>query len=77
MDPNQSSPTTPITPVSPLTELPHGPEKLLPAPHKSSWGAWFGILIILIVLTIGALYFWGEKLTEEDAAAGITTEVQL
>ncbi len=63
MDFNQSSPTAP---VSPLPELPHGPEKLLPAPHTSSWGAWFGIIIILIVLLIGALYFWGAKLTRDD-----------
>lgn len=53
------------TPTTP--ELPTQPEKLLPSPHHTSWGAVFGIIIILIVLVIGALYFWSVKLAEQDA----------
>lgn len=72
MEPNQTprspqQPKAPIaTPITRATELPHGPEKLLTAPHQTSWGAALGIVIILILLVIGALYFWGAKLTRDD-----------
>ena len=47
--------------------LPTPPERLLTAPPRTSWGALIGISIILAVLVIGALYFWGAKLAERDA----------
>lgn len=76
---------TPAAPVSPaftpapsvlssIPELPHAPEKLLPAGHKTSWGALIGIVIILIVLVVGALYFWGAKLAEQEGMTLITEE---
>lgn len=34
--------------------------------HKTSWGAALGIVIIILVLIVGALYFWGAKLVEEQ-----------
>ncbi len=57
--------TPPQPPATP--ELPKQPEKLLPAPHHTSWGAVLGIIIILLVLIVGALYFWGTELAEQDA----------
>ncbi len=63
MDANQTITTPPK--LSETPELPHGPEKLLPAPtYRGSLGAAFGIVVILIIVIIGALYFWGAKLTE-------------
>lgn len=78
MDLNQTQPTlqpkTPIANTVPKTpELPKSPEKLLTAPHHTSWGAALGIVIILILLVVGALYFWGAKLTREDAASALPT----
>ena len=69
--PTQPAPQTPPAPQPAANlstpELPHGPEKLLEPPHKnSSWGAVIGIVIILLVLIVGALYFWGAKLAEEE-----------
>ena len=55
--------------LSETPELPHGPEKLLPPPHKTSYGALAGITIIIIVLVIGALYVWSTRLTEVDQPA--------
>lgn len=78
MDLNQaqstSLPKAPITnPVPKTPELPKNPEKLLTAPHHTSWGAALGIVIILILLVVGALYFWGAKLTREDEASALPT----
>lgn len=68
-----STPSAPSQPAAPQTpanlntpELPHVPEKLLTPPQKPSWGAVIGIVIIILVLTVGALYFWGAKLAEEE-----------
>ena len=68
MDPNQPSPVTaPVTPAR-APELSRQPEKLLPAAHGGdSWGAFIGIVIIIIVLVVGALYFWGERLVGTPA----------
>ena len=68
MDPNQPSPVTaPVTPAR-APELPRQPEKLLPAAHGGdSWGAFIGIVIIIIVLVVGALYFWGAQLEKQEA----------
>ena len=57
-----------ITTPAPLEELPREPEKRITAPHHTSWGAFIGIIIIVVVLIAGALYFWGAKLAERDAA---------
>ena len=63
--------TPPVSSVPKTPEFPKGPEKLLMAPHHTSWGAALGIVIILILLVVGALYFWGAKLTRDDAAAAL------
>ncbi len=47
--------------------LPKSPEKFLPAPRHASFGALVGIIIIIIVLIVGTLYFWGARLAERDA----------
>lgn len=71
MDPlqptTQSSEQSHQSPTTPIPPLPHQPERLLPKPHKTSWGALIGIVIILAVLVVSALYFWGAKLAEREA----------
>ena len=65
-----ATPSPVVPPVAPV--LPTGPEKLLTPqssptpPQKHSWGALIGIIIILLVLVVGALYFWGAKLAKEE-----------
>jgi hypothetical protein len=41
-------------------------DHLLPPAHKSSTGAIVGIVIIITVLIIGALYFWGAHLNTQS-----------
>lgn len=66
-EPKQTVGTAPS--LSETPELPKAPGKLLSAPaHHTSWGALAGILIILIVLIIGGLYFWGAELSKEDSS---------
>ena len=61
-------PVAPPAPIEVPKKLPDIFEKpLVPPEHHASWGALVGIVIILIVLIIGALYFWGAKLATEDA----------
>lgn len=38
-----------------------------PAPVKKPVGPVVGIVIILILLVFGALYFWGQYLNSQDA----------
>lgn len=48
--------TTPNqAPISPIPESP-----------KKSFGPLIGIVIIIIVLAVGAFYFWGEKLVVDN-----------
>ncbi len=68
---------SPVPPESLSTPgLPKQPEALLPAPQKGngSWGAALGIVIILLVLIVGALYFWGAKLAEEEQSGFVPEE---
>jgi hypothetical protein len=83
--PQQPSPA-PTQPPAPqpaanlnLPELPHAPEKLLTPPHEKngSWGALAGSIVIILVLIVGALYFWGAKLAEEESADFIPEETPL
>ncbi len=56
--------TTSTTPLASLPKMP-SPSEELPAPtYRGSLGAVFGIVVILIMVIIGALYFWGAKLTQ-------------
>lgn len=62
------------------TLLPKEPEKLLtpaPAVRSTSWGALIGIVIILIVLVVGALYFWGAHLVGKGAIEAPTPSFNL
>lgn len=69
MDSTQQPSAPPQLPVTPKPEpaLPKQPEKLLSSPNGNSWGAFIGIIIVVIVLIIGALYFWGAQLEKQDA----------
>ena len=61
------------------TQNEHGPTTPLPRmpEHESKVGPIVGIIIVIIVLVIGALYFWGERLnkTESDSSQSISAEV--
>lgn len=43
------------------------PQAPQPAPEKSSIGPLVGILIIVLILGLGGLYFWGAKLNTEQS----------
>ena len=85
MDQNQLSPTPPIEPrtYTPAAQTPPAPaipalpkqaDKFLPPAHGGSWGAFFGIVIIVIVLVVGALYFWGMQLEKQEVIENAGTE---
>ncbi len=54
--------------------LPKEPPKLAPveaprvvvpsAPPKTSWGALVGVVIIVTLLVVAGLYFWGSQLAQ-------------
>ncbi|MEK7133675.1 MAG: hypothetical protein AAB804_01230 [Patescibacteria group bacterium] len=53
--------------MPPQTQAPFDPtDHLLPPGHRSSTGPTVGIAIILILLIIGALYFWDAGLKRGD-----------
>ena len=60
-----------------LEDETHGTlESAQPTIHRNaSWGAFITILVILAMVTIGALYEWGQRLDEERAyRAGYTID---
>ena len=52
MEPNTTAPVTP-------------PSEASPVKSKPSYGGLLAILIILIAIVVGALYFWGERIAQE------------
>ena len=68
MEPNQipQAPQNPSMP--PHTEFTAPPKK------SGGMGPILGILIIILLLIVGALYLWGEKLSQEDGATQTQTE---
>ena len=69
MDPLNQNPTpTPVTPVNstpaqatqPMQQAAQ-PQQPMPAPKRTHWGALLGILIILALLVVAALFFWGKS----------------
>ncbi len=58
--------------MPPSNQTPFDPtDHLLPAGHKSSAGPIVGTIIILVLLIIGALYFWGASLNREDPSSNL------
>jgi len=42
--------------------------------HKATWGPTIGIVIIVAILVLGGLYFWGKTLVELDRDEAPTAE---
>ncbi len=63
---NQFNNTMNPPPANPAPEIP--PPVIAPTlpPKKSGVGAVIGSAIVIILLILGALYFWGEKLSEQE-----------
>lgn len=55
-------PPTPYEQHRPITE----PDHMLPAHKKSGIGPVVGIVIIVILVLFGALYFWGAALNARN-----------
>lgn len=54
-----------LSPQQPLNE--HMESARVLNEKRSSFGSIVGIVIILLLLAFGALYFWGERLNNESA----------
>lgn len=59
MDTNLNTTTEGGAPSSPLSPMPK---------KEGGMGAIVGVIIIVIVLILGGLYFWGERLYKESPA---------
>lgn len=59
MDTNMNTTTEGGAPSSPLSPMPK---------KEGGMGAIVGVIIIVIVLILGGLYFWGERLYKETPA---------
>jgi len=56
----------PSSPTPPLQKLTDTGRMLAPHKEKSSFGPTVGIVIILVLLGFGALYFWGASMNREQ-----------
>lgn len=59
---NQNQPAQPTEPVGGHQQQPETPEK------KGGFGPIAGITIIIILLVLGGLYFWGAQLNNQAAS---------
>ncbi|OHA88065.1 MAG: hypothetical protein A2653_02570 [Candidatus Zambryskibacteria bacterium RIFCSPHIGHO2_01_FULL_43_25] len=59
-------------------ENPNNPMEGGVGPQRSSAGPIIGIIIIIVVLVLGGLYFWGQKLSQESLLedSSMTTETE-
>ena len=53
-----------MPPQSPIPN--ENEDRLLPPGHKSGAGGLIGIIIIIVLLIFGALYFWGAHLNNQS-----------
>ena len=80
MDPLNQNPTPiPVTPVTPAAPVQQPTVSATPAnfavpPKKTSWGAVIGIIIILALLVVAALYYWGKSQLQDQSGLGSTSE---
>lgn len=49
----------------PPTNAPQSTPSKMPPQKPGSMGPFFGIIVILIVILVGAFYFWGKALNEQ------------
>ncbi|MDZ4226980.1 MAG: hypothetical protein U1D26_00715 [Patescibacteria group bacterium] len=42
-------------------------DRLLPPAHRTSAGPIIGVIIIVLLLVVGALYFWGSHLNSDNS----------
>lgn len=64
----------PTTPQAPFNETPPAPVK-----PRGSMGGMLAIVLILIIIVVGALYFWGQRIAEspntgKDAVGELETQ---
>jgi uncharacterized protein HemX len=75
--------TTPVTPVSPEQASVTSPGVPTPAPiitpppapepkKGNSWGAIISIVILLALVVFGALYVWGQRISDEGTQVNVT-----
>ena len=57
---------TGVMPPSQLRTPETHPDHLLPAGHKSGTGPIIGVIVIVVMLVLGGLYFWGAQLNRES-----------
>ena len=55
-----------MLPQSPIPN--ENEDRLLPPAQKSSAGPLIGIIIIIVLLVFGALYFWGAHLNSQSTS---------
>lgn len=73
MNPNEMQNQNPVPPANPVPPIPTAPSM----EPKSNMGPVVGIIIIVIILIVGAFYFWSTRLQpaiEAPQAGSQTTE---
>lgn len=56
----------PSAPTNQMSQMPNTTPLMGGGEKNGKTGAIIGILVIIIILVIGGLYFWGERLVETD-----------
>lgn len=47
------------------------------APKQNSFGSTFGVVLVLLIVIVGALYFWGERIARDGGIQATSTPVEL
>ena len=67
VEPSEPFPQVVITETTPPPETPKAPLPGIPSPQQQSWGVVISIVIIVLMITIGAFYAWGERIAQNRA----------
>lgn len=49
----------------------------VPSPQAQQWGVVISIVIIVLMITVGAFYAWGERISQNAAPGELTASTTL
>lgn len=69
--------TTNTAPVAPVNNVPTTNTTPTPSPEKASMSGVIGTIIIIALIILGGLYFWGKRINTQKESAALVEQEQM